>query len=63
MTDRKNKNKKAGVGKQPYVKPQVRAIKLAADEVLATGCKTSPVSFGFGSNLCTSGFCSSVVGS
>lgn len=49
--------------KKRYEKPRVRAIRLAADEVLSTGCKTSPVTVGFGSNLCTSGFCSSTTGS
>jgi hypothetical protein len=49
--------------KQPYEKPRLRTIKLSADEVLSTGCKTSPVSTGFGSNLCMSGFCSSSTGS
>ena len=49
--------------KQPYEKPRLRTIKLSADEVLSTGCKTSPFSSGFGSNLCTSGFCSSEPGS
>ena len=54
---------KTGGDKKPYEKPKLRAIRLSADEVLATGCKTSPVSTGFGSNLCTSGFCSSTTGS
>lgn len=63
MSQKNKQNDKTVARKAAYVKPQIRAIKLAADEVLATGCKTSPVSFGFGSNLCTSGFCSSVVGS
>lgn len=63
MTEKKKSGVKSGARRASYVKPQIRAIKLAADEVLATGCKTSPVSFGFGNNLCTSGFCSSVVGS
>ena len=36
--------------KRKYEKPRIRAIRLSADEVLATGCKTSPVSIGFGSN-------------
>ena len=49
--------------KQPYEKPRLRIIKLSADEVLSSGCKTSPVSTGFGSNLCLSGFCSSSTGS
>ncbi len=63
MTQNKDNSANRKPKKAPYVKPQIRAIRLAADEVLATGCKTSPVSFGFGSNLCTSGFCSSVTGS
>ncbi len=49
--------------KQPYEKPRLRTIKLSADEVLSTGCKTSPVSTGFGSNMCMSGFCSNTTGS
>ena len=49
--------------KRAYDKPRLRIIRLSADEVLATGCKTSPVSTGFGSNLCTSGVCSSTTGS
>jgi hypothetical protein len=49
--------------KQTYEKPRLRTIKLSADEVLATGCKTSPVSMGFGSNACMSGFCSNTTGS
>lgn len=49
--------------KKPYEKPRLRTIRLAADEVLAVGCKTSPVATGFGGNLCTSGFCSSTTGS
>jgi len=27
--------------KQPYEKPDIKAIELVADEVLAVGCKTS----------------------
>jgi len=49
--------------KKAYEKPRLRAIRLSADEVLSTGCKTSPVASGFGSNLCTSGFCASTTGS
>ena len=55
--------RKSEARKQPYEKPRLRTIKLSADEVLATGCKTSPVTTGFGSNLCTSGFCSNTTGS
>jgi hypothetical protein len=35
--------------KQPYEKPRLRTIELAAEEVLATGCKTlssGPTNFG-----------------
>jgi hypothetical protein len=49
--------------KRSYGKPKLRVIQLSADEVLATGCKTSPVTTGFGSNLCTSGVCSNTTGS
>ena len=56
-------NEKKQSKKKTYEKPRMRTIRLSADEVLATGCKTSPVSTGFGSNLCTSGFCSSTTGS
>jgi len=49
--------------KKRYSKPRLRTIKLAADEVLATGCKTSPASTGFGGNPCTSGTCVSTLGS
>lgn len=49
--------------KQSYEKPRLRIIKLSADEVLSKGCKTSPFNVGFGSNLCTSGFCSASTGS
>lgn len=56
--ERKHEN-----NKPPYEKPRLRIIKLSADEVLATGCKTSPVSTGFGSNMCMSGFCSNTTGS
>lgn len=49
--------------KRPYSKPRLRVIRLAADEVLATGCKTSPATTGFGGNPCTNGTCVSTVGS
>lgn len=35
MPEKKNKKK------QPYQKPVIKIIELSADEVLATGCKTS----------------------
>lgn len=37
MTKTKDKKEK---GKQPYEKPGLRIIELAAEEVLAIGCKT-----------------------
>lgn len=49
--------------KKRYSKPRLRTIKLAADEVLATGCKTSPASTGFGGNPCNNGTCVSTFGS
>lgn len=55
--------KKPAGDKKPYERPRLRTIRLSADEVLSTGCKTSPVTTGFGSALCTSGFCSSTTGS
>lgn len=32
-------NEKMGVNKRPYVRPQLRVIKLLAEEVLGSGCK------------------------
>lgn len=43
--------------KEPYVKPVLRRIDLAAEEVLAVGCKTvtgPPAPFGFS---CTANNC------
>jgi len=34
--------------KQPYQKPRLRTIELAADEVLAVGCKITGMSPGVG---------------
>ncbi len=54
---------KREIRKQVYEKPRLRTIKLSADEVLSTGCKTSAVSTGFGGNLCLTGACSNTPGS
>jgi hypothetical protein len=37
--------------KEPYEKPRLRKIELAAEEVLAVGCKTSQTGFAPGSNV------------
>lgn len=47
--------------KKPYEKPEIRAIDLAADEVLAVGCKTPttfPVSGGGPAPGCLTNTCS-----
>jgi len=50
--------------KRAYEKPRLRTIELAAEEVLAPGCKTSPTDFtGAGGNQCTIGVCLSNSGS
>lgn len=50
--------------KPAYEKPQLRVVELAAEEVLAVGCKTSLTdSSGVAGNGCTSGICSSTLGS
>ena len=43
--------------KRAYEKPRVRSIKLAADEVLAKGCKMSTPSAGFLNTGCLAGGC------
>lgn len=56
-------NKKAK-DKLTYEKPRLRVIELAAEEVLAVGCKTSLTDpSGVAGNGCTSGICSSTTGS
>ncbi len=40
-----------------YEKPQLRRIRLTADEVLAKGCKMSTPSAGFQGTGCVSGGC------
>ena len=43
--------------KRVYEKPRVRSIKLAADEVLAKGCKMATPSAGFLNTGCLAGGC------
>ena len=57
---RNHENKKGG--KRPYEKPRLRAIQLAAEEVLAAGCKIEGGGFAFGVSPCIGNFCQ-VVGS
>lgn len=53
---------RAGSGADPtprarYEKPQLRRIRLTADEVLAKGCKMATPSAGFQGTGCVSGGC------
>ena len=43
--------------KRAYQKPRLRTIKLAADEVLAKGCKMATPSAGFLNTGCLAGGC------
>jgi len=58
---------KKGKEKQKYEKPRLRTIELAAEEVLAIGCKTAPgapaVGGGGVSPTCTDGQCNVTPGS
>lgn len=46
--------------KRPYQKPRLRTIELAAEEVLAVGCKATAGIGGFGNPVsCTAAGCSS----
>lgn len=57
-------HKKEDAVRQPYEKPELRLIELAAEEVLAIGCKSSfGDPSGVAGNGCTTGICSSVTGS
>lgn len=58
------RQEKDSKGTQVYEKPKLRAIELAAEEVLATGCKTSYGDpRGVANNGCLTGVCSSKTGS
>ena len=53
----KKQDDDAGKGRQPYEKPRLRSFPLAADEVLAKGCKMAGPSAGFQGTGCLSGGC------
>ena len=58
-----NDNKKEQ-SKQAYEKPRLRVIELAAEEVLAVGCKVNPGDpTGFNNQGCTTGVCQDTIGS
>ncbi|MFT5173283.1 MAG: hypothetical protein ACI8W7_001457 [Gammaproteobacteria bacterium] len=44
--------------RRPYEAPRLRRIRLAADEVMAKGCKMATPSAGFQGSGCLSGGCS-----
>jgi hypothetical protein len=50
------KPEQSRIGKQPYEKPEVRKISLAAGEVAAAGCK-SMGSMGPGNISCSTNMC------
>lgn len=43
--------------KEPYEKPQLRAIELAAEEVLGVGCKSNQGGFNVGASPCQRNQC------
>jgi hypothetical protein len=43
--------------KEPYEKPQLRPIELAADEVLGVGCKSKSGGFNVGASPCAANKC------
>jgi hypothetical protein len=47
----------AGQGRKLYEKPRLRSFPLAADEVLAKGCKTTTPGTGFQGANCAVGGC------
>lgn len=51
MTEHVSKKKKA------YEPPRLRKVSLAADEVLAVGCKTTQGGFNVGSSPCMANSC------
>jgi hypothetical protein len=56
--------KKDKTPKQTYEKPRLRIIELAAEEILAVGCKTAPGPFGkLPLGGCTISACSVSIGS
>jgi hypothetical protein len=58
-----NHDKREENTKQPYEKPKLRVIELAAEEVLAVGCKVNPGDpTGFNNQGCTTGVCQNTIG-
>jgi hypothetical protein len=53
----KKQDDDAKLGRQPYEKPRLRSFPLAADEVLAKGCKTTTPGSGFQGINCAAGGC------
>ena len=53
----KKQDDDATKGRQAYEKPRLRSFPLAADEVLAKGCKTTTPSSGFQGINCAAGGC------
>jgi hypothetical protein len=52
-----SKDRDLGSIKRPYEKPELRVVELAAEEVLAAGCKTSFSGTAVGAVPCTAGSC------
>ena len=52
-----NETKPSDGNKQPYVAPKILRIDLAAEEVLAEGCKLSNGGTSFGASPCTLNSC------
>ena len=52
------KNKRQESAKRLYEKPVLRKIKLAAEEVLAVGCKTNQGGFNVSGTPCMANSCS-----
>ncbi|MEE8041676.1 MAG: hypothetical protein V3T15_02645 [Pseudomonadales bacterium] len=53
----KKQDDDAAQSRKPYEKPRLRSFPLAADEVLATGCKTTTPGTGFQGVNCAAGGC------
>jgi hypothetical protein len=56
-------HKKEEKSKQAYEKPKLITIELAADEILAVGCKTTPFAPGKAGQGCTNPTCAHGLGS
>jgi len=53
----KKRDSETSKGRQPYEKPRLRSFPLAADEVLAKGCKTTTPGSGPTGANCAAGGC------